>query len=492
MKKLFFLTTLLLGFAATMFAQTLNVYKGDVTYAYKASSVGDMTFVTGSSLIINSCYYSLTSSDDMIDKITIDDSEVDDNTISVAYDGSSASVVVAGNIASLVDVTVSGGHVTIVQDSTLQQEVTYTLSGTSTNGSFTMDGEYKANFVLNDLTLTNPSGCAIDIEDGKAIGVSLVGTNTLTDCADGSHNATLYINGHPTFSGSGSLTLTGLTKHAFTSDEYCVVSGGTITVSSAVTDGFHINERFEMTGGTLNITASGDGIDVGFRGENKGTKDEYERNGFAEFEGGTVTITTDGEATKGLKTDSTIVISGATLDITTTGDAYYDTDDADITSSSAVKGGGELQITSGSLTATSRGSGGKGINMDGDVTISGGKVVVTTTGEVFEYGSDDTKPQGIKTDANITVSGGEVYVASSSDSSTAFKAGTLFYINGGTLMGIGKKKITPASASTQGYARYSSVSVSAGQTVSYDGVSYTVPSYYSNSSAQIIVSTSGM
>ncbi len=492
MKKYLLLTSVLLCFATTMMAQTMNVKIGNVTYAYKASSVGDMKFVAGSSLIINSSYYSLTNADEMIDEITIDDSEVDDYTVSVAYNGSSASVVVAGNIASLVDVTISGGHVTIVQDSNLQQEVTYTLSGTSTNGSFTMDGEYKANFVFNGLTLTNPSGCAVDIEDGKSINVSLVGTNTLTDCASGSHNATLYINGHPTFSGSGSLTLSGLTKHAFTSDEYCVVSGGTITVSSAVTDGFHINERFEMTGGTLNITASGDGIDVGFRGENKGTKDQYERNGFAEFEGGTVTITTDGEATKGLKADSTIVISGATLNITTTGDAYYDTTEADISSSSAVKGGGQFQMTSGSLTATSRGDGGKGINIDGSITISGGKTVVTTTGAIFEYGALDTKPQGIKCDSVITVSGGEVYVAASSDKGSSFKAGTYFYVNGGTVMGIGGKVVTPASSSSQGFKKYSKVSISAGQTVSYDGVSYTVPSYYSNSSAFVLVSASGM
>lgn len=499
MKKFYILSAFLCCLFMTATAQTtMNVRSGQVTYAYKISTVGDMEFATGSRLIVNGKAFNVASASntDFIDEISLGDNEVADNTVSVTYSGSTASVVVAGNIASQVTVTASGAQVSVIQDEALQKEVTYTLSGSSTNGSFLMDGDYKANVVLNGLTLTNTKGAAIDIENGKAISVTLTGANTLCDAAGGSHSATLYIEGHPTFSGSGSLELKGLTKHAFASDEYVVVAGGTITVSQAATDGFHINERFQMDGGTLNITSKGDAIDVGFRGVNKGTKDQYERNGFLELNGGTIVASCSGAGAKALKADSTIVIAGATVTATTSADAYFDTTENDISSSSAVKPDGDFRMTSGTLTATSTGDGGKGINATGAVTISGGNIYVTTTGDVWEHGADDTKPQGIKSDANITISGGSVYVCAGSydGKATAFKPGDtgIFTINGGTVMGIARKKTTVSTASTQKTATASSQKITAGQTYSLSGVSYTIPAGYNNTSANVIVSRAGL
>ena len=229
MKKIVLFISFLLLTAVAATAQTMNVRVGQVTYAHRAANTGDMTITGGNTLTIEGKAYNTGS----ISQISIDDSDVANNTVSVSYAAQTATVVVSGNIAHLVTVSVSGANVSITQSEALQQEVTYTLSGTSSNGSFFMDGDYKATFVLNNLSLTNTAGPAIDIEDGKAISVTLTGTNTLADAAGGTHNATLYINGHPTFSGTGSLTLTGLTKHAFTSDEYAVIAGGTITVTSA-------------------------------------------------------------------------------------------------------------------------------------------------------------------------------------------------------------------------------------------------------------------
>ena len=372
----------------TATAQTMNVRVGKVTYAHAAKNTGDMPFATGSTLTVEGMVYTVGNatavSTNVVDGIDIDDTVVKDSTVSVVYNGTSATVLVAGNIARYLTITLDGAHVSIVQSEDLQKEVTYTLSGSSTNGSFFMDGSYKASFVLDNLTLTNPSGIAVDIEDGKSIGITLSGTNTLTDGTGGSHNATLYVDGHAAFSGTGTLTLNGLTKHAFASDEHVVINSGTIVVAQAAGDGFHINERFNMKGGTLTIQAIGDGIDVGFRGVNKGTKDQYERNGFLEFNGGTATVNTTGLATKALKADSTIVIANATVTATTSGNAYYDTTAKDFSSAAAVKTGGAFMMSSGTLTALSTGDGGKGINATGVVNISGGKACITTTGDLFE------------------------------------------------------------------------------------------------------------
>jgi hypothetical protein len=488
MKKLSFVTIfMLIGFVSVTYAQTLNVNVGEVTYAHSASNTGDMVFNGGTSLTIEGKTYQLSQ----ISSIKVGDNAVADNTVSVVWSGNTAAVVVAGNIASKLTIVANGATVSVVQSESLQNEVTYTLSGSSANGSFFMDGSYKANFVLNNLSLTNPSGAAIDIQDGKKIAVTVTGTNQLSDGAGGSHNATFYINGHPEFDGTGSLTITGKTKHALTADECMVLKSGTITVSEAASDGFHISQYFRMDGGTVNISSTGDGIDIGIKGANKGTADQYENNGMAFMNGGTLTIKSTGTASKGLKAESDITWSGTTASITCSGNATYDAEEKDISSPSAMKTDGAFTINSGDITLHNTGSGGKGINATTDITFNNGTVKVCTTGAVFVYGADDSKPHGVKTDGNIIINGGNIYVAASSDSSNAFKTDNRLTINGGTVMGIGQKKCEPTGG-TQGYKLYSGVNVAGGSTVTYDGVSFTVPSDYSNSKAKIVVSKAGL
>ena len=117
--------------AASAQTQTLNVRVGQVNYVFKTASVGEMKFVAGSSLVINGKAFgvidSSSASDDFIDEISLGVNEVADNTVDVVYNGSTANVVVAGNIASKLKVTATGAAVSVVQDESLQQEVTYTL-----------------------------------------------------------------------------------------------------------------------------------------------------------------------------------------------------------------------------------------------------------------------------------------------------------------------------------------------------------------------------
>ena len=181
-------------------AQTLNVTEGNVTYLFPASQAGDMIFANGETVTIMGKTFTLSNV-----SMKVDDSKVTDNAISVAYDGSLALVTVAGNVAQYVTPTVSGAHVSIAQSDDLAEEITYTLSGTSTDGEFYMSGSYKATIELNGLTLTNTtpiySGAAVHIQNGKRIKVKVVTgtTNTLVDAAGGSQKGCLYIKGHAEF-----------------------------------------------------------------------------------------------------------------------------------------------------------------------------------------------------------------------------------------------------------------------------------------------------
>ena len=238
MKKVYsLLMTLVLTIAAG--AQTLNVKVGSVTYQFLASQTGEMTYANGETVTIMGKTFSLTD----ITAMTVDNSKVSDGTIGVSYDGSTALVTVAGNVAQYVTPTVSGAHVSIAQSDDLAEEITYTLSGTSTDGEFYMSGSYKATIELNGLTLTNAtpvySGAAVHIQNGKRIKVKIVTgtTNTLSDASTGSQKGCLYIKGHAEFAQKGTLNVVGNVKHGIKTGEYFTIKNATINVTSAAGDG---------------------------------------------------------------------------------------------------------------------------------------------------------------------------------------------------------------------------------------------------------------
>ena len=493
MKRFSFIAAVLFLCSTTLCSQTMNINMGDVTYAIPASQTGEMPFSDGSTLTIGSRSYLLSE----LTSITIDNNSVVDNTVNVTYSGTSAKVLISGNLAPYVTATVNGGHVKVIASEALQQEVIYTLGGSSSNGSFYMAGDYGIELVLNGLSLSNPDSAAINIQDGKLVNIQLVdgtsnslsdGLTTVSNDDSDGHNAAFYIDGHSSWSGNGTLTIQGNVKHGFSGDEYVHLNPGlgTVTITGAKGDGFHINQYFKMQGGTLNITSLGDGIDVGMK------KTDKTDNGCLFIEGGTLTVNTIGDATKGLKCESNMVVSGGIITATTSGSAIYDASQSDISSNAAAKCDGTFTMSGGTMNLTSTGAGGKGINSTGAITISGGTLTVVTTGTVFTYGADDTKPQAIKSDSNITLSGGTILSCASSSNGTPFKTDFSVYTNGATVMGIGAKAVTPVSTSTCTFKKYSNVKVIGGSTLSYDGVSFNIPSIYSNSSAKVIVSSPSM
>ena len=410
-------------------AQTLNVKVGSVTYQFPASQTGEMTYQDGTTLTIMGKTFTLAD----IDAMTVDDSEVVDGTIVVNYDGGSASVAVAGNIAQHVTPTVCGAHVSIAQGSDLAEEITYTLSGTSSDGEFYMSGSYKATIELNGLTLTNVtpvySGAAVHIQNGKRIKVKVATgtTNTLVDAASGSQKGCLYIKGHAEFAQKGTLNITGNVKHGIKTGEYMTLKNATINVNSAAGDGINCAEYFLMQSGSITISGTqDDGIQCDLDGETstgETTDHEDEDSGNIYIEGGTLDITVTAAAAKGIKADDDMKISDGDITIKTTGGGAWDSDDKKTKASSCLSADGNMTISGGTLNLTSTGAGGKGLNVDGDYTATGGTLTIKTSGnavvasssgsistvsssqQLDRYGSDyKSSPKGIKVDGAILVS----------------------------------------------------------------------------------------
>lgn len=442
-------------------AQTMNVVVGNTTYQFPASQTGNMTYAGGTTLTIMGKTFNTSD----ITKIYIDNTEVTGNLVSVAYNGSSATVTVAGNVAQYVEPTISGAHVTIIQSNTDAvdgDEITYQLSGTSSDGEFATSGSYKCTISLAGLTLTNPSGAALNIVNKKRIQISAKGgtENTLTDGANGSHTGCIYSKGQIQLQGQGTLTVYGNTKHAVKSGDYIEVKNLTLNIKKAAGDGINCNGYFLMESGTVNISGvSDDGIQADLDGTTstgETTDHEDEDSGNIYLEGGTLTVTVTGSATKGIKSAGDMKIADGTITVTTTGAGYYDSTERDAKGCAALKSDGAMTINGGTLTLKSTGTGGKGIKCDGKLTVNGGKITATATGSNYKYSNSySASAKAIKSDGAITItggtiiatasaheaieskstidiSGGDIYAQSSDD---AINSASTFNIKGGYVMG---------------------------------------------------------
>lgn len=241
-----------------------------------------------------------------------------DNTVEITYDGTAATVAIADNIKSYITDNSNGSHVKLVQSETVNEnvgEIYYYLNGTSADGEFYLEGSYKCTVVLNALTLTNPSGPAIDIQNGKRIDVSVKNEteNTLTDGEGGDWKGCFVCKGHPEFKGRGKLTVNGKTANGIWSKEYVEMKNCTIIIPSAVKDALNCNQYFLMESGTLQITSPGDdGIQVSYKDE---PPTEEEDTGIFTQQDGTISITSP--ANYCVKADAAINFNGGTQDFDT-------------------------------------------------------------------------------------------------------------------------------------------------------------------------------
>lgn len=446
MKRIICVISLLL-LVLNLSAQTLHVVVGNTTYMFPATQAGEMNYTDGSTLTIVDKSFTLAD----VSRIYVDDSEVTDNTVQVSYSGSSASVKVSGNIAKYIVPTISGAHVKLVQSEEVDDnvgEITYNLTGTSTDGEFYMEGSYKATIELDGITLTNVtpvySGAAVHIQNGKRINVKVItGTeNTLVDAASGSQKGALYIKGHAEFKQKGTLNVTGNLKHAIKTGEYFSLKNATINVLGAAGgDGINCAQYFLMESGSLHISnPNDDGIQVDLDGD-----------------------TSTGETTDHEDEDSgNAYINGGTITVNSSACGSWDSDDNEAKGTSCLNADGDITITSGTVTMKATGSGGRGIKCDGIFTTTGGTVDVTTTGALYyNNGTTENKAYTGNTD-NIS---SDYYCAAK-----GIKAGDSDTSTGGIVISGGTINVTTSGYNAEGIESKNTIEVNGGYVTvnSYD------------------------
>ena len=345
-----------------------------------------------------------------------------DRTVYITFGGSQATV--AGDVNGIV--TVSGNHVTVDNTET-GEKVIYELSGASADGSFKVYSKNKQAIVLNGLSLTNPSGAAINNQGKKRCFVVVRETNSLTDGSsytgtpsDEDEKAAFFSEGQLVFSGHGTLTVTARGKAGITSDDYIrFMSSPTVQVKSTAGHGVRGKDAVIVSNGDLSVEVSAMGK-------------------------------------KGISTDSLAWFAGGVTTVTSTAEAG--TVDGSLTGTAGIKADQVFRMSAGSLTVKASGKGGKGIKVGdadeqlaGKCYLEGGKLSVTVTGANYgtsssggfgpwggsSSSSNSKSAKGIKvsastdkgTDGILVISGGTIYAYAASHEAIECK-GTI-EINGG-------------------------------------------------------------
>lgn len=434
--------------------QTMWVCVGEVKYAFPTEYVDIATYSnSGATLTVLDKSFSISE----IDSIYIDNEDFSDGNIAVTYAGNAAEVVVAGDIASHITAMANNAHVAVLQDATVVDEYVYTLQGTSSNGSFYHDGEYKISLALNGVTLNNPDSAAINIRNGKRIAVELVAgtTSTLTDGANGSQKGCFAVKGHAEFKNGGTLNITGNSKNAFWGKEYVELKKtvGAINILGAVADGFNVNQYYEQKGGTVTIKNVGDdGIQVSYETDDDDVVlTDAENTGEFTLSGGSINMTLDSDGGKGIKTVSKFNMSGGSLTMVQSGNLVIE--DNDISYSTCVKADSAINITGGTIDLTNTAPGGKGLNTDGTINIDESKATTNITvkangaggaAEVSGSGGGSTQSGSYKMYVSLPNSGGGMGPGGGSNPWSK----VYLYKSDGTLV----QQLTQTTTRTAGYS----------------------------------------
>ncbi len=445
-KYLIFSTLAICSFCVK--AQNINFKSGSVTYCFPAEVAGEMVF-SGESVTVAERMFDLNE----WTQITVNDASVDANTVVIEYAGDKATVTVAGNIAQYIDVTVAGAHVSITQSDLVSEstcgEISYSLAGESANGSLTLNGSYKSTLELRGLTLTNPSGAALDIQNGKRIALSTKnGTaNYLTDGA-GSQKGAINCKGHLELKGKGGLTVKGTKSHGIYAKEYIEIKNLTLNITGAVKDGINCGQYFMMESGNVTIAGSGDdGIQASFKDD---TDREAEDTGTLTVNGGTLTVTISADAAKCLKADADVIITDGNLNLVTNSNGIWDSAKSKTKASACIGADRDVNISGGTLDLKATGSGGKGISCDGTFTCNGGKITIATTGGMLVYSNGTlnhnytssadrinsdykSSSKGIKADSGVIINDGELYITTATNNAEGIESKKELDINGGTI-----------------------------------------------------------
>lgn len=296
------------------------------------------------------------------------------------------------------------------------------------------------------------------------------------------------------------------------------ISGGYVNVATTAVaaKGIKADGGVEISGGDIAVSVAGGGK---WDADDNKTKAStcISADGDVAISGGNLNLTATGSGGKGISCDGNLTISEGNMTVRTSGGMFayvngteYDnytgnTDrlDSDMKSSpKGIKADGNVLISGGSIDVTTSGNGGEGIESKAELTVEGGTInirayddAINSSGHMYIKGGDITvvasANDGLDSNGNMYISGGTIRAFGASQPECGIDAneeeGYSVIFTGGVLLAVGGGNSTPSkSESTQPYV-IGSASLSAGQEVTLKNGSevlatFTVPEGYNGSS----------
>jgi hypothetical protein len=408
---------------------------GSVLYETTVSSIGGIGFLANpASLVFNNTAGGTMNTIPIssIDSVTFGEYEIPSGEmVMITFNGNDATIV---NPFANDGVSVEKNQGNVIVYST-KYGVPYYVTGSSTNGSLTVNSNSTLSMTLHNLTLSSGSTAAINFATACEVNLVINGTNTLTDNANSSVNGALHAAGNLNIDGTGLLRITGNAKHGILADGILTVNSGEVDILETDSDGIHGNSALNWNGGTLNILSAGsDGLD--FSGNiaildgdltiNNSTESSrgIKVSGIFNMSGGNLTVNTTGNDGKGIKCDSTLILGGGVVEVNVSGegsngissDRHISVEGADVTVVSSsydgkcFKSDGTFSLSSGSINLNHSGNISKGIKAVGDITVSGGTIDIHSSGSTVITDNDPAYCTAIKGDANVIISGGDITI----------------------------------------------------------------------------------
>lgn len=455
MKKLFII--LLLSFIANH-ANAQNamwIYNSNGTVStYNISEIDSLNFSPNMIDMLlyqdgNNNIFSVSEIDSIIFKPAQD---IEPSSIYVEFNNNGATVRHEVSSEDFV-VNVDGANVSIVNSSV--ENLSYYLSGTTSDGSFSLESEVAYNIILDNIELTSTTTVPLNLSKNVERNIILANSssNILTDDTESDGKAVINTKGTTNISGNGTLTINANKKHGISSDNDININGVTLNINHTADEskGLKSDCSISLTDSDVTIVSSGsltlEELDLGYDPTYCtaiGADLNFEMNG------GNLSITLpeSNVAGRGIKVDGDITIFNGNVNIISHsgGDTYTNSDgEIDSYKSSCIKADGNIYFYDGNIILEATGAAGKCVNADGEIHL--GKeneentlvLDMKTTGEKFYesgYGEDAdyANPKALSAEGNLYVYGGDINIYTENDGGEGLESKNTVYIIDGYII----------------------------------------------------------
>lgn len=456
MKKLFIIISLVLMMNFVSAQNAMWIYNSDGTITtYKISEIDSLNFTPN---MINMLLYQNGATDDLtvagIDSIVFRPADdIEANAILIEYNNDIATV--RHNITSeYFNVNVNGADVEIISEASIEG-LQYYLSGTTTNGSLSLESDMTYDVILNNVEITSTTTVPLNLPKNIERNIIIANgtTNILTDNTDSDGKAVINTKGATNIKGHGSLTINANKKHGISSDNDINIADATLNINhtAEASKGLKSDANIITDNTDITIVSSGsltlEELDLGYDATYCtaiGADLNFEMNG------GNLSITLpeSNVAGRGIKVDGDISIFNGNVNIVSHsgGDTYTNSEgEADSYKSSCIKADGNIYLYDGNITLLATGDAGKCVNADGEIHL--GKeneenslvLDLKTTGKKFYesgYGEDAdyANPKALTAEGNLYVYGGNINIYTENDGGEGLESKDTVYIKGGYII----------------------------------------------------------